>query len=161
MTYTPDAGIDSAGAAAGTSVSMAGAVVQTTNLLTPLVKNNAANVYVDTQGKLITTEIAREQIINQYTTIDNTSDNTIVTAVASEYHDLRAIYITNNTLSDMTYTIKDDGTTKFLAKVNGGEMVDIIFPYPLTAAGANTNWTTTANITGTSSYVTAITSIYL
>lgn len=87
----------------------------------------------------------RDLIGQQSTTISNTTETTIVTAIASTFCDLCLLVITNETATAVKCTLKDStaGTTRgvFALAANGG--IVIPFPRPLPQATVNNNWTLT------------------
>lgn len=141
---------------AGVSISMVGGVVKTENFNSSLIDNNTANFYVDSQGNLLTTNQPRELIGRQLTTITNGLETTIVDQVANEYHDLKVLYITNDTLNQVLYTLKDNTTEVLKMSVNAGKMKEQNFNTPLTQAASGTSWTITAGTSASSTYITAV-----
>jgi hypothetical protein len=100
----------------------------------------------DKVGRLIIVHNApRDLVASQNTAITNTSETTIVTAIASTFCDISGIQITNSSATATTVTIKDStgGTTRKVYDIaaNGGIVVK--FDPPLPQASVNNNWTAT------------------
>lgn len=101
----------------------------------------------------------RDLISLQQTTIASSSaETTIITAVASEFHDIASLVITNASATAVTVTIKDAtaGTTRYIIDLaaNGGAVICPAIPIPQLAA-VNNNWTATLSNATTTVHITA------
>jgi hypothetical protein len=90
---------------------------------------------------------ARDLVSHQSTQIVNsTAETTIISQTASEFHDIIALVITNQTATAVNVTIKDStaGTTRMIVALaaNGGAVICPSTPIPQLAA-VNNNWTAT------------------
>jgi len=80
---------------------------------------------------------------SQATTITNNSENTVITGVASEFHDLLAMTIANTSATAVRVDIRDAtaGTVIFSWYLPAGDTRGAVFKKPLKQTTAGNNWT--------------------
>lgn len=85
----------------------------------------------------------RDLVTNQTTTISNTTETTIFTAVASTFLDLTLLVITNSSATGTTVTIRDTTGGSAVAIFDVGPKGGIVVPFavPFKQTSVNTNWT--------------------
>ena len=111
-----------------------------------------ANILTDKLGRVVVAPgHVRDLVTNQYTQLTNTTETTIVTAVAATYLDITSLIITNASNQAVNVTLRDAtaGTTRAVLNLaaNGG----VVFnpPAPLKQAAVNSNWTAQLSATAT------------
>jgi len=115
---------------------------------TAVADGNRVRAIADDMGRqVVVLGQVRDLVSHQHTQIASSSaETTIVTAVASEFHDLVMLVLTNQTATAVNVTIKDAtaGTTRMIVALaaNGGAVLPFPVPLPQLAA-VNNNWTAT------------------
>jgi len=115
---------------------------------TAVADGNRVRAIADDMGRqVVVVGQVRDLVSHQHTQIASSSaETTIVTAVASEFHDLVMLVLTNQTATAVNVTIKDAtaGTTRMIVALaaNGGAVLPFPVPLPQLAA-VNNNWTAT------------------
>ena len=99
----------------------------------------------------------RDLVASQLTTISNTTETTIVTAVASTFHDLTHLTITNATATAVVVTLRDatagSAVGTYALAANGG--IVLAYPVPKKQTTVNTAWTLQLSAGSITVYVVA------
>lgn len=148
--YSNDAGAiahDTADNSANNPVKVGGQA-RTTNP-TAVADGDVANYIADKLGKQVTVQSIRDLKTQQITTITaSTSETTILTAVASTFLDVYAIFITNTSATATEVHIKDAtaGTTRVTLSAPANDTRGFVLTESaaIPQATVNNNWTATA-----------------
>jgi hypothetical protein len=127
---------------AGNPVKIGGRVM--TANPTAEVNNDRSDIVLDKIGRqIIVIGAPRELRKTQRTVIANTTETTIATAVASEYHDLRTLLIANGSTTATDVDIRDDtaGTIIATLSVPAGQTAGFALPQAISQTAQNKNWT--------------------
>lgn len=132
-----------------------------TALPTAVTDGQVVNAMLSKYGQQIVRQALRENQGNQYTTIANTTETTIITADAANKLDISALTFTSDTALSITIRDGTAGTIKdkFTLQANStGGFVSSALPKLLQTA-INANWTaqlsTNGNVTVSATYIKA------
>jgi len=109
--------------------------------------------------QIILTNTIRDLVTSQTTTITaSTTETTIVTAAASVFNDLSAIWFNNTSASAVRVDVRDTtaGTVKWQIYIPAGDVRGITFNTPYPQAAVNTNWTAQCSASVTDVRITAL-----
>lgn len=122
---------------------------------------NVVNASLDKVGRqLVRTAIRTLKGMQQTQLSASTTETTIVTAVASEFHDLYGLILANTGASATKVSIRDDtaGTVRAVIQVPAGETRGFMLPADagLPQTAVNKNWTAQCGTSTTALEVTAM-----
>jgi hypothetical protein len=131
-----------------------------TALPTAATAGNLTGLMSDKYGRLVTVpNTVRDLVASQTTTITaSTTETTIVTAAASTFNDLTAIWFSNTSGSAVRVDVRDTtaGTVKWQIYIPAGDVRGITFNTPYPQAAVNTNWTAQCSASLTDIRITAL-----
>lgn len=119
------------------------AEARTTNP-TAVDNGDVVRIMADDQGRQITYPFApRDLQARQTTAISGATETTVVTAAASEYHDIVGIIISNNSDTDVNIDFREDTgqAVQFTVFAPTGQVTGFIPAAPLVQSLQNDNWT--------------------
>lgn len=134
--------------------------IATTALPTAATAGNLIGAMVDKFGRqVVLNNSIRDLMGSQTTTISaSTTETTIVTAAASVFNDLSAIWFNNTSATAVRVDVRDTtaGSVIWQVYVPAGDMRGISFNTPYPQTSVNTNWTATCSASITDLRVTAL-----
>jgi hypothetical protein len=115
---------------------------------TAVANNDRVDAFFDDVGRqVMTLGVPRDLIVAPtITTISNTNETTVLSAIASTFLDVVGVIITNTSTTSTEVTFKDStgGTSRFKISAPANDTRGITLPYIVPQATANNNWTATA-----------------
>lgn len=122
------------------------------------------NATFDLGGRQITKLGNPRTLVTQNTvTLTTTTETTILAAMASTFHDLTMLEITNSSATAVVVSIRDAtaGTVRknYAIAANGGAIIPM--PHPWEQTTANNNWTATLSAAVTSVYINVSANMHL
>lgn len=128
-----------------------------THSVAAVVSGDRTDVLTDKYGRLLViSSQTRDLMGKQATTITTTGESTIISATASEFHDITTLIITHQATSGIVVTVRDvttSGTAWLIDLAAGGGIVATFNP-PL-QQGTATAWTAETSTTGVTYHVFA------
>lgn len=127
---------------------------------TPLSNGSVAGLYADLLGRSVHQPwVPRELVVHGRQVLTDTTETTIISAVASTFFDVVGIIVANTSATATAVHLRDSsaGTIRLTvpAAASGGGAA-IMLPIQLTQAAANNDWTVQASTGVTSLYVTVL-----
>lgn len=117
---------------------------------TPVADGDRTDLATDDQGRLsVSIGNPRQLRGSQAVTLTNGTETTLITAVASVYHDIRTIIVANGSTTDVNISIRDDtaGTVIMTFSVKAGTTSGASFVQSVPQTAQNKNWTAQASAT--------------
>jgi len=147
------------GSAVPTSAYYQGGLAQTA-LPTAATAGNLTGKLSDKFGRSVVLNNAfRDIVASQTTTISaSTAETTVITAAASIFNDLSAIWVSNTSTTAARVDFRDTtaGSVLFQLYVPGGDIRGVSFNTPFPQTSVNTNWTAQSSASVTDLRITAL-----